>query len=235
MVTIIGRSSSNSRILLQNIVNSIIGEYSGVPISISWGIESHLASLNGMRRLDAIEQLSVLSASGVNVPQFTEDINVAREWVNRGNLVFGRKRMHSQGTDIIGPNHPRWKDRDYWVKVVPNILQEWRIHIFDGKSIARGLKVQVREPSRKMPIRNRKNGWNMVHNVAPPEEVRKIAKLAVKAVGYDFGGVDVYIATTDEGQEEIGVFEVNKAPGLDNYSAMAYANAIVRWIRNNYD
>jgi D-alanine-D-alanine ligase-like ATP-grasp enzyme len=70
-----------------------------------------------------------------------------------------------------------------------------------------------------MPVRNRNNGWHMTHEEEPPKGLRPLASQAVAACGYNFGAVDLYI--TEDGT--MGVFEVNKAPGLDNYTLEAYA------------
>ena len=189
---------------------------------ISWGVE-YPNALNGMRRLDAVEQLEAMNNAGIKVPEFTTDLHRASEWVREGCLVFGRRLFHTEGRDIIGPRHRRWPRSEYWVKVIPNIGAEWRIHVFQGRSIARGMKVQTGESWRKMPVRNRANGWTMVHDPKPPKGLRTLAKAAVEAVGYDFGAVDLLVQ--EDGTQ--WVLEVNKAPGLDQSSAVAYAKAIV--------
>lgn len=117
------------------------------------------------------------------------------------------------------------------MEVIPNVADEWRIHIFLGKSIARGKKVLTNPEDqwRKMPVRNRANGWHMVHSERPTDEMRDVARRAVAACGYDFGAVDLLVTT------EGGIYplEVNTAPGLDEYTATAYARAIVRWAQGD--
>jgi hypothetical protein len=202
------------------------------PLPIAWGI-SHPTALNGMRRLDGLQQLKAFASNGLNTPEFTTDVYTAMTWVREGYLVFGRKLYHTQGKDIVGPGRRaprrflrRWRESEFWVKVIPNVEQEWRMHIFNGKSIARGLKVQTGPTRRKMPVRNRKNGWTMVHNIKPPDEVREAAKKAVAAVGYLFGAVDLLL----DRDGKVWVLEVNSAPGLDDYTAEAYADAISNYV-----
>lgn len=100
--------------------------------------------------------------------------------------------------------------------------------MFLGHSIARGLKFQAEPPWRKLPVRSRSNGWRLRHDVAPPEGLRDLAKKAVEAVGYDFGAVDLLVQ--EDGTQT--VLEINRAAGCDNYTASAYAQAIVGWARS---
>jgi glutathione synthase/RimK-type ligase-like ATP-grasp enzyme len=65
----------------------------------------------------------------------------------------------------------------------------------------------------------------MRHDVKPPEEVREVAKKAVKSLGYLYGAVDLAV----DGQGKVWVFEVNSAPGMDTQTMEAYVKAIKRW------
>jgi hypothetical protein len=206
-----------SKLKLQSLLDSLVGN-----LNVSWGATNVQGALNGHRRFDGLEQLQAFTAAGVPAPEATTDMAIAKQWIAEGHLVFGRQRNHTRGKDIVGPRHPRWRRSEFWVKVIPNVKQEWRIHVFNGKSIARGLKVQIEEPWRKMPVRNRANGWHMVHDQKPPELVRETAKAAVKALGYDFAAVDLLLTEDDK----VFVLEANTAPGLDDHSAAAYAKAI---------
>jgi hypothetical protein len=224
MITVIGRDWPSKQQLVQaleQVMSTLTDEQKAQEVVVAWGTTRE-GAINGQRRLDAVEQLTAMRDAGVKVPEFTTDIAQALQWVAEGCLVFGRRRQHTQGRDIVGPRHRRWRRSEFWVKVVPQVTEEWRVHVFRGRSIARGLKHQVEEPWRKMPVRNRKNGWHMRHDVEPSDELRNVAKAAVAAVGYDFGAVDLLV--TEGG--EVFALEVNKAPGLDDYTAAAYAKAI---------
>jgi len=94
-------------------------------------------------------------------PEFTDDINLALQWVDEGILVLGRKNNHTQGRDIVSPKlKNRWNNSEYWVKFVPS-KEEWRIHVLNGKVIARGKKFQYEDPWRKLLVRSRGNGWRL--------------------------------------------------------------------------
>jgi hypothetical protein len=205
-------------------------------VLVNWG-SSQPGGLNSMGRLNAVDQLTCMREGGVEVPDFTTDRTLALHWVKEGHLVFGRSKYHTQGRDIVGPGrrapllyNREWLNREWWSKVVPNVESEWRIHICrrpngEYSSIARGLKVQVGEPWRVMPVRSRNNGWHMAHDVKPPEQVREAARSAVRSLGYDFAGVDV-LWTNDN---RAVVLEANTACGLDDYTCSRYGKAFVEW------
>ena len=180
--------------------------------------------LNNQTKLSNLGQLQRFTAQNVPTIEYTTALQVAQQWVAEGADVWGRKASHTQGLDVIAsPKKVGWAQRDYWVKVWP-ATEEWRIHICYGMSIARGKKVQVDQPRKKLPaaMRNRRNGWRLHHTFAPPKGMRTLAKAAVAAVGYDFGAVDILWDTaTNTGK----VLEVNMCPGLDDYTADAYAAA----------
>lgn len=245
MITIHGGNPSAQT--LRNAVGNINTTFN---IHAGWGaryipLKDGLVILNGVARRDAREQLEMLAAANLNTPQWTADINVAKEWVLSGSRVWGRNWIHTRGTDIIGSGYvkvvkinrtksesryvfnPRWLQREWWVKVIDNdlIRNEWRIHIFQGRSIGRGLKVQTGDTQRIQPVRNRDNGWTMVHNVEPSATVKNAAAQAVKAVGYNFGAVDLFEMQDDS----IVVLEVNSAPALrSDYTIAAYTTAFSR-------
>ena len=180
-------------------------------------------------------QLDALSAGGVIIPHCTEDIKLALDWAGTS-LVYGRRYHHKEGKDIViaGPGHPvtkRWRGRDFWTKYVPSV-EEWRIHIFNGKSIARSKKVaevepqDVSTPFARM-VRSYDNGWRFRHSPEPPRGIRDFAKKMVKACGYLYGACDILV-------KEDGSFcalEVNTSPAMDNYTLGKYVQAIRRRFR----
>lgn len=181
----------------------------------------------------ATEQLDKFREAGLTVPAFTTCWAVARVWLQSGSVVFGRKENHSQGRDIIiithDAIHPR-RPRQWWCKFVPS-TGEWRIHVFDGRTIARAKKewhpagtLDFHVPP-DPPIRSRRNGWLYRHDLEPSEALRTAARGAVAALGYPYGAVD--LLETPDGPV---VLEVNRLPAMDNYTATAYVNAIRRHV-----
>ena len=200
-------------------------------VTVCWGTSSTFG-LNSKPAVTGCEQLAALADAALGapykLPEFTADPTVAAEWVRGGGLVFGRQNNHTQGRDIVGPTQRAFYDRDYWVKMIPAIAEEWRIHSFAGKSIARGKKIYEGEDVQPPIVRSRRRGWRMAHDITPPNGLRPAAKAAVAALGYDFGAVDL-VRTADG---SVYVLEVNKQPGLDGYTAAQYVSAIERYVRD---
>lgn len=189
----------------------------------------------GVSHCNKLQQLQRMEAADVRCVPFTTDFELVYEAVFQTHaevlagygpqIWLGRKIHHTQGRDILLPDRKFWRTRDYWTKYIPSTA-EWRIHVFDGNSIARGMKVfhgDQQEPT-EFVIRSRARDYVMTHNVDPPRGVRQLAKAAVQAIGETFGAVDILI-----GQDGFQyVLEVNTAPAMDNYTLRAYVKAIRR-------
>lgn len=193
----------------------------GVNIQLRWGGSQVPGAINGnVHLLNGLEQLQTLRDARVSIPEFT---NTCPHDAHRV-MWLGRKLNHTQGKDIITSGR-RFKERDFWVKYVPAIA-EWRIHILNGKSIARGKKVWVgqgSEPTTIPIIRSRRLGWHLDHTPDPPNHIREAARAAVAAVGYDLGAVDVL----DLGGNQACVLEVNSRPAIrDPYTIAQYSKAL---------
>ena len=170
-------------------------------------------------------QLLKLAASGVSVP-------VVYDTEQPGTV--GRSLNHYGGSDLL-----RGTGRDYWTQKL-NLNHEIRVHVFDGKSIHTGKKI-LREGWSTHPnnvavgfqqahpwIRTYSAGWRIEYAYAPQirQDRRDIAIAAVKALGLDFGAVDVGILKGGGGKPV--VLEVNTAPGLDEGpSVEVYVNQII--------
>lgn len=226
MITVVGPEWPSKK-LLEETIRTVEGTEDVPNTTVAYGAEC-VGALNGCAKVNGLLQLQRFANAGLNAPETTIELNVAVGWLRDGHDVWGRKLYHTHGKDIVGFRHPQWHEREFWVKVVPNVLYEWRLHVFLGRCIARGIKWQTSPPWRKLAVRNRSNGWTMRHDIKPPDGLRDVAKKAVAAVGYDFGAVDLLVQ--DDGTQ--WVLEVNKAPGMDDYTANAYAKAIVAWAKN---
>lgn len=138
-----------------------------------------------------------------------------REWV-------GRMNDHIGGNDLLNP--PSRPDF-YTLKV--RLDREVRIHSFLGRSIRAGVKVPREGVTPHPWIRSFDGGWRIQYDgFESTEEMRKLAAAACKALGLDFGAVDMGIKP-DGG---LIVLEVNRAPGLEGGSVEAYAKALARWV-----
>ena len=135
----------------------------------------------------------------------------------------GRLVHHVGGNDLLNPP-PR---PDFWVKK-EDIVREFRVHSFKGRSIRAGMKVH--RPGIAIPhewIRSWDGGWRISYDGASVRQRhRDIAHAAIEALGLDFGAVD--IAERRDGN--VFVLEVNRAPGLEGGTITVYANAIRAWL-----
>ena len=139
----------------------------------------------------------------------------AQEWLPR---TFN----HLGGHDLMNPPaHP-----DYYSKK-ENIIEEYRVHIFNGKSIRAGVKKHRDGVEGHEWIRSYDSGYNICYNdFHSKKSMRALAVKAVEALGLQFGAVD--LGKTVDGR--LLVLEVNRAPGLENGSVTAYVNAVQNWV-----
>lgn len=136
-----------------------------------------------------------------------------------------RRNNHVGGSDLLtAPAQP-----DYYSKK-ENIVEEYRLHMFDGKSIRAGVKQQRPTRPNGAPshpwIRSFDAGWIIAYeNFQSTREQRDIAAKAIKALGLDFGAVDL----GKRADGSLIVLEVNRAPGVEGGTAEAYARKIIAW------
>jgi hypothetical protein len=180
-------------------------------------------------RVSNLDQLVVFRDSDIRCPEFTVQLEDARKWAQAGHQVFGRDEKHEQGTDIVDQGSPKWPRKEYWTKVVPK-KREYRIHIFADQHIQRGLKrldpKALRKRNDDLPIWNTQTGYIYDHDFEPPDDGVELARRAVGALKYLWGAVDLL-------EDETGrcyVLEVNTAPGMDETTAQAYADAIKKYV-----
>lgn len=181
-----------------------------------------------------LHALICMRDNGVNVPVFTNRLEVAREWfADRKAVVFCRTLLRSSGGKgiVIATSADALVNAPLYTKRVRK-ADEFRVHVFKGevidvaqKRLRNGL---ANAENRNSYVRNHDNGWIFAHNnVVCPDEVKQECVKAVTALGLDFGAVDVVICK-DTGRPVI--LEVNTAPGLENTQTItAYINSF-----NNY-
>lgn len=152
----------------------------------------------------------------------------AGDWV-------GRDFNHTGGTDLLNPP----ANPDYWVKRV-QLVKEYRIHSFGGRSIRAGVKTlrdgfrlpdspANRNGANASPwVRSYDGGWKIDYNdFKSKAAMRELAASAVKALGLDFGAVDI----GEKADRSLIVLEVNRAPGLEGGTVNAYSGAIEQFSR----
>lgn len=216
-------------------------------VLVCWG--STVAEFDGPRiinaapRMNKYEELVRLRDSNINCP-VVERWNVSRSGAIPSGYL-GRSLYHSGGADF---NLSRADHRIDYLTGKLDLVEEYRIHIFDGKSIRAGLK-QVRDGFTRLEdeldyharkrggeaniahpwVRSFDHGWRINYdNFKSKAEQRDIARRAVAALGLTFGAVDVGRDSTNT----YYILEVNRSPGADPPTIESYARAIRRWIEN---
>jgi glutathione synthase/RimK-type ligase-like ATP-grasp enzyme len=177
-----------------------------------------------VNKLDSYRRLA---ETGVRIPEFTTDIETARQWAAKSVVMCRTLLEASEGRGIVVAEKP--------VDIVPAKVytkyvrkkREYRVHVFQGKCI--GVKRKIRPRAGNVAdvhVRSHANGYRYILDPAHPATERTIttAIAAVDALGLDFGGVDV--AWVEKGDTPY-VLEVNTAPGLTDMTGDWYAKAFL--------
>lgn len=193
-----------------------------------------------------------LKEAGVSIPEFTTDWNTAHSWWWNDRIdVVCRTKLQSSGGDgifIYGPGRvdegdefdPNREGRLY-VKYIKK-KHEYRVHVANHRAVGgyddTGYQVICLQQKRKVrgaeadsQIRSHDRGWVFVVNdvIQPNHAVIAESVAAVRALGLDFGAVDVI---WNERQQRAYVLEVNTAPGLeeDGTALRAYCEYFRRFM-----
>jgi len=176
-----------------------------------------------------LQQYQWFKEQGLSALDFTTDAAVAKQWVDSGDTVFGRKLLNAScGVGIVV------FDRDS--NPVPNSCpvytrykkkkREFRVHIVRDQVVAVVEKKKRAgfEGERDTKIRNLANGYVFCQKVTnEPAGLRELALAASRVTTSDFRGVDIGY---NERNNELFVIEVNSAPGIAGSNITAYVDSI---------
>lgn len=204
-------------------------------VVINWGRSSPHSSFEGPARVlndhraiaiasNKLKSLQALKEAGVPIPEFTTSKAIAREWANIAETVVVCRTIltgHSGAGIVLANNGREVVDAKLYTEYLKKI-HEYRIHILGDHSVF----VQRKARNREVPddqvnwqIRNHANGFIFAHlDVNVPDRVIDIARKAVKALGLDFGAVDLIVNKNREAY----VLEVNTACGLEGTTLEKY-------------
>lgn len=178
--------------------------------------------------ISKIKSFELFIANRVRCPDYTTDINTAKQWINQGYSVFCRTENEgSDGSGIVFAHEISQLVRArLYTKNITN-SKEFRVHVVGDAIISYQKKVHSDRLSAST-IRTTSNGWNfeVVEERDAPSVLDDESIAAVKALGLDFGGVDIIIANDAKAY----VLEVNTAPHLTPYSARKMAEALKEYI-----
>lgn len=190
----------------------------------------------------ASDKIRTFHALQTNIPEWTININTAREWLNTPR--FGRKlnavvcrtltRANSGRGIVLATTPDEVVQAPLYTRYTPKTA-EYRVHVF-----AREGTIDFAEKKRRngfaenehanQYIRSWNNGWVFCReDVTLPADVYRIAEEAIHRLGLDFGAVDVGY------HPEFGsvIYEVNTAPGLEGHTLECYINTFRRFLGND--
>lgn len=183
------------------------------------------------RTLNKIEQMTRFKENNVSCPNFTTNPNAVGELGSK--VVFARTMVNStNGRGIVEfevgkeatPRAP------LYTEYIPK-KEEYRVHVFGNRAIDIQQKRKKREfeGDRDTRVRNLANGYVYCRDgITPPTGLQELAVAAVRAVGYQYGAVDIVY---NKKQNRLAVLEVNSRPGLLGTTVERYVGAVA----NNFD
>jgi len=173
----------------------------------------------------------VFGAAGVPQPPYTTDRVQAKEWLEGGDAVVERRLLRAsagRGLHLILPDAGGLSPAPLYTKYIKK-QDEYRVHVVDGEVIdiqQKKRKLEVPSEEVNYQIRNHHNGWVFARDgVVCPSAVSDSAIAAVRALGLDFGAVDIGYNVH---RGKAVVYEVNTAPGLEGTTLDKYYAAMLK-------
>ena len=216
-----------------------LADYLGVPRGHSdssqreylfrWGSTSGVRfipdeqTFNRMSKIEAntdkYNSLRVMDSEGIQVPDYSRTVE------DLSYPILVRSTNHREGQDInliLQERDDYLTSNDFYTQYIP-VQMEYRVHVAFG-NILKLYEKRLRSESDNHPvIRNSGTGNVFLNPRDPvPEEVRDESLRALRALGLEYGAVDVILGENDE----VYVLEVNTAPSLDEANIQRYGNAI---------
>lgn len=208
------------------------GNTSASDVGVFWAGKTY----NNVRKEDKYTQIRKLMSSGVSVvPAATNPQAALRLF--QTTMVVKRKINHSMGRDVVllsgDDATSRHSEEGYYFRPFIKFKNEYRFHVVNGKVLTAAHKNHVLDfdTEEQKLIRSYNNGWtfktlgsNFIASWRWWEPASELSVAAVRALGYDFGAVDIGI-TEDVGSTKgsVYVIEINSAPGLIPEHAALYA------------
>lgn len=169
----------------------------------------------------------------VRIPFWSSDKGWAEYSLKSGNIVVVRHKLtgnSGEGIELLEDGVAVVPEAPLYVKYIPK-KQEYRVHVANGKVVDLQRKARRKDvPDDKINwrIRNHDNGFIFARNeLEVPDDVSAQAVRACKAIGLDFGAVDVIY---NDKEQQAYVLEVNTAPGLTGTTLDGYVERFKNWV-----
>ena len=186
----------------------------------SWRWINHPHSIPNC--VDKKRAYQLLSEKGVPTLEYTTNQEIAQQHCAAGKSVVVRKLSRAsrgRGIMLIPPYETVPPAPLY--TLLYDKTHEYRVHVINGEAVDVVQKKRLSTASRKERgieqvndfIRNTKGGWIYAHkDLLMHEDIIRAGVDAVKALGLDYGAVDVMARWVEGGFESCVVCEVNSAP-----------------------
>lgn len=170
----------------------------------------------------------------VPIPEYTNSREMAKEWLDDGEIVVVRHMetgYGAQGIELVFPDQDHLPLAPLYTKYRKK-KDEYRVHVFGGKVIdvtQKKLSIKKKKAGGEVnfKVRNLEGGWIYTRKgVDPPQQVLTNAVIAVSAMGLKFGAVDI---GWNEHHQEALVYEVNTAPGITGTTLNRYIKAFANY------
>ena len=183
------------------------------------------------RAIDKVEAFYKFKAAGVSTPVWTTFKDWAAKWMAAGEMAVARTEL--EGFDGFGIKLCRKveelpKNCKLFTKYIP-ISSEYRVYVFQDKIVDVLEKKRLDKDLADPFIRTEHNHW--VFCQGPkwwPKDAESEAIGAIKALGLDFGGVDVVY---NKEKDKSYVLEVNTAPGVYGKTMAKYHKVFLEYIQ----
>lgn len=185
---------------------------------------------NVRKAVNKVVTLKTMLENDIPHIEFTADKGLATSWLETSPVVVRSVVNGYGGRGVKIVTEGELPDAPLYTKFIPK-AREYRFHVFEGKII------DVQQKKRRSGlderqdglIKNLANGWVFCRDeiTEPPSNARQIALDAIRALGLDFGSVDML---SKDGQAY--VLEVNTASGLQGTTLDLYINELKKYVRN---
>jgi hypothetical protein len=205
-------------------------------VVVNWGTTRHIpgspVAKKVLNKPDCVTKainkrttFQILAGANVSVVPWTANKAIAKEWLDNGYVVVVRKTLtgHEGSGIVIVEQVQDLIDAPLYTRYIDKV-REFRVHATQFGVIDTQWK--VRDPQREViswKVRSYKNGFIFQRKGVNPNAHRDaLAIQAVKALGLDFGGLDII----EDKQGNFYVVEVNTAPGIEGTTVGRYAAAL---------
>ena len=183
------------------------------------------ADLNPNLINNKLTQLQIFRREGLKVPNY-----YGIDWTRNREYPYpliARKYYHCKGREAIFlRNRVSWlrrkkrvSKRHYFIKYIPK-KTEFRVHVCGEEVIGISTKKPFEDMEQHPHIWSRDRGWCRInYDGEYNEKLSELGLKAIKALGYDFGAVDIMLGLDNQ----FYMLEVNSAPRLNRRRRKLYA------------